>query len=255
MPDRNATLPPCHGIIPARWGSTRFPGKPLADIRGKPMLWHVFTRAARCPEMDSVTIATDDFRIAEAAEKHHIPAIMTGSHHQSGTDRVKEAADLLKIPDDAIVVNIQGDEPLLEPAMLSGLIRPFQNRQTMVTTLAHQPEDAATAASDPDRVKVVLAADGRALYFSRAAVPYPRDRKTGPFYHVHIGLYAFRKRVLDRFTALSPGRLEQIERLEQLRLLENNIAIHVSITGFKSISVDRPEDLEAVSAILDRLGK
>lgn len=240
--------PPCYGIIPARWGSTRFPGKPLADIQGKPMFWHVFTRASGCERLESVTLATDDRRIADAARKYNIPFIMTRNDHESGTDRVKEAADILQIPEDSVVVNIQGDEPLLDPAMLLELINPFKNPETMVTTLAHVLD--GHEADNPDRVKAVFADDGRALYFSRAAIPFGRNVDTPPLYYGHIGLYAFRKQALDRFVALPPGRLEQLEKLEQLRLLENNIPIHVAITELRSISVDRPEDLEAVLALL-----
>jgi len=241
-----SSLPPCYGIIPARYGSTRFPGKPLADIAGKPMFWHVFSRALQCPELASVIIATDDDRIADAARIHGIPVVMTRSDHPSGTDRVREAAERLNIPDDAVIVNIQGDEPLLDPAMLTTLIAPFRDAETRVTTLAH-PLDPE-AAKNPDRVKVVFGNDDRALYFSRAPIPYPRE-ENGKYYG-HIGLYAFRKAALDRFVALPPGRLEQVEKLEQLRLLENGIPIHVAITELNSISVDRPEDIDKV---LERL--
>lgn len=241
------SMPPCYGIIPARWGSTRFPGKPLADIGGKPMFWHVFTRASQCESLKSVTIATDDPRIADAAEKYNVPVIMTGAAHESGTDRVKEAADSLEIPEDSVVVNIQGDEPLLDPLMLSQLLAPFSNPEIMVTTLSHKIN--ALDADNADRVKVVFAVDGRALYFSRAPVPYCRNGESRRHYYGHIGLYAFRKHALDRFVSLPPGRLEQLEKLEQLRLLENNIPIHVAITESGSISVDRPEDLDAVLKI------
>ncbi len=249
MPHNHASFPPCHGIIPARWGSTRFPGKPLADIQGKPMFWHVFNRALQCEKLESVTIATDDRRIADAAEAFNIPVVMTRSDHESGTDRVKEAADILQVPDNSVVVNIQGDEPLLDPVMLLELTGPFTNPGVMVTTLVHKLDE--TGADNPDRVKVVFAADGRALYFSRAAVPYFRSGEAGRSYHGHIGLYAFRKSVLDRFVALPPGRLEQFEKLEQLRLLENSFPIHVVCTESKSVSVDRPEDLDEVLKLLE----
>ncbi len=241
-------LPSCYGVIPARYESTRFPGKPLAKIRGRPMFWHVYTRAMQCPEFRQVVIATDDPRIAEAAESLDIPVLMTRSDHESGTDRVQEAAGYLNMDDRSVIVNIQGDEPLLEPAMLSAMIGPFQHPETEVTTLAH-PMDPDTA-QNPDRVKVAFAPDGHALYFSRAAIPYPRDGGDAA-YHCHIGIYAFRKSALDRFVALGPGRLEQIEKLEQLRLLEAGIPIHVVLTENKSISVDRPEDLARVLAIID----
>lgn len=244
-------LPPCYGIIPARYASTRFPGKPLADIAGKPMIWHVFSRAAKCPGLVGVTIATDDDRIAEAARSLNIPVVMTRNDHPSGTDRVKEAADILNLPDDAVVVNIQGDEPLLDPAMLTTLIAPFSDTETAVTTLAH-PLDPA-AANNPDRVKVVFGNDYQALYFSRAPIPHPREGK-GEYYG-HIGLYALRKSALDRFVCLPPGRLEEIEKLEQLRMLENGIPIRVAITNLHSVSVDRPEDIEKVLALIGGLKK
>lgn len=240
----------CHGIIPARYGSTRFPGKPLADIHGKPMFWHVFNRASKCRQLESVTIATDDSRIMNAAEKLQVPVVMTASHHQSGTDRVKEAADNLQLTEDSIIVNIQGDEPLLDPAMLSELILPFMNSGIMVSTLAHPLDE--TDSGNPDRVKVVFANDGRALYFSRAPIPYYGSGKNDRQYYGHIGLYAFRKQSLDRFVSLPPGHLEQVERLEQLRLLENNIPIHVAITRLKSMSVDRPEDLKEVIELINK---
>ncbi|MGM0451675.1 MAG: 3-deoxy-manno-octulosonate cytidylyltransferase [Thermodesulfobacteriota bacterium] len=238
-----ATLPPCYGIIPARYGSSRFPGKPLADIAGKPMFLHVYERAATCPELSGVAIATDDERIADAAASHEVPVIMTRHDHHSGTDRVREAAVALQIADDAVVVNIQGDEPLLDPVMLSELVRPFAAPSVAVTTLAHRLDPAA--AQNPDRVKVVLAADGRALYFSRALIPHARDPQHA-FYLGHIGLYAFRRAALDRFVNLPQGRLEQMEKLEQLRMLENGIAIYVAITDRRSLAVDRPEDIDAV---------
>lgn len=244
----SAPLPPCYGIIPARYHSSRFPGKPLADIAGKPMFLRVYERAKSCPELSDVAIATDDERIAEAARTHSVPVFMTRADHHSGTDRVREAADRFDLPDDAVVVNIQGDEPLLDPAMLSELIRPFADPDVQVTTLAYRLDPEA--AVNPDRVKVVLAADGRALYFSRAPIPHPRNEQRGD-YLGHIGLYAFRKSALDRFIALPPGRLEQTEKLEQLRLLENGIPIHVAITGRPSVAVDRPEDIADVLHLLN----
>jgi 3-deoxy-manno-octulosonate cytidylyltransferase (CMP-KDO synthetase) len=242
-------IPPCHGIIPARYDSTRFPGKPLADINGKPMFWHVYNRAVRCDRLAGVTIATDDARIADAAHRLQVPVVMTGRHHQSGTDRVKEAADILQIPENAVVVNIQGDEPLLEPEMLAQLVAPFENPEIQVSTLAH-PLDPIES-DNPDRVKVVLGHGGRALYFSRSPIPYYGQSTDSRLYYGHIGLYAFRKKTLDHFVSLPAGRLEQIEKLEQLRLLENDIPIFVAMTSFKSISVDRPEDLNKVIGLLN----
>ena len=240
-------LPECYGIIPSRYGSRRFEGKPLAMILGKPMFWHVYTRASRCPEIARVVLATDDDRIASAAKEHGVPFAMTRSDHVSGTDRVLEAAESIGVPDNAVVVNIQGDEPALEPDMLSDLLAPFSSTDTMVTTLARKIDE--TEARNYDRVKVVFGFDGNALYFSRTPIPYHRDEKDGAYF-VHIGLYAFRMSVLRSFVQLGPSRLEGIEKLEQLRLLENGIPIRVVETSHESIGVDRPEDIEIVSRIL-----
>ncbi len=240
-------LPKCYGIIPARYGSTRFPGKPLAKILGKPMFWHVFERARRCPELSRIVLATDDERIVSAAKELEVPVLMTRDDHPSGTDRVLEAAVLLRAPKDAVVVNIQGDEPALDPAMLTDLVSPFTDPEVRVTTLARKID--LKEAKNPDRVKVVFAKDGRALYFSRSPIPHPRDGHRGEFYG-HIGLYAFRMSILEQFVVLNPSRLETIEKLEQLRLLENGIPIHIVVTDHRSIGVDRPDDIKTVSKIL-----
>lgn len=240
-------LPPTFGIIPARYGSTRFPGKPLADILGKPMFWHVWDRARRCPLLKSVVVATDDDRVMWAAEELGVPCVMTRFDHESGTDRAMEAVRSLRISPSALVVNIQGDEPLLEPDILTRLLTPFSEPEVMATT----PVVRITAdeARNPDLVKAVFAADGRALYFSRSLVPYPRDGEEVSFFG-HIGIYAFRMKTLETFVSLPGGRLEQAEKLEQLRLLENGIPIHVVETDFRSVGVDRPEDIREVVAIL-----
>ena len=242
-------LPQCFGVLPARYGSTRFPGKPLADILGKPMFWHVYTRAKQCPVLKQVVLATDDKRIFTAAQDLNVPVVMTKDDHPSGTDRILEAAQILNIPDDAIVANIQGDEPMLEPAMLTELVQPFISTEVRVSTLARRidPEEA----DNPDLVKVVFSKNGRALYFSRSKIPYPRDGEKGEHYG-HIGLYAFRMDVLKKFVSLGASGLEKTEKLEQLRLLENGIPVHVGITCNKSIGVDRPEDIEQVIRILKK---
>ena len=242
-----STLPTCYGIIPARYGSSRFPGKPLADLNGKPMFWHVYTRAASCPAMAKVALATDDERICQAAEDLGVPVIMTRSDHQSGTDRVLEAAEAMGVEPESVVVNIQGDEPCLNPDMLSQLAAPFADPAVRVTTLAARM--GAAEAADPDRVKVVLAHSGDALYFSRAPIPLQRDG--GEAGHLlHIGLYAFRMEALRAFSALPLGVLEQREKLEQLRLLEAGIPIRVTVTEHACHGVDRPEDLEQARKIL-----
>jgi 3-deoxy-manno-octulosonate cytidylyltransferase (CMP-KDO synthetase) len=240
-------LPKCFGIIPARYASKRFPGKPLADILGKPMIWHVYERARRCSRLSSVFLATDDDRIRVVAQKWDIPVVMTRTTHPSGTDRVMEAAAKLNLPADSIVVNIQGDEPALEPDMLTQLVCPFGAAHVQVTTLARKIN--AVDVEDPDLVKVVFAVDGRALYFSRSPIPHQSGGQKSQCYG-HIGIYALRLRVLKKYVALNQTRLEISERLEQLRLLENNIAIHVVVTDHHTCGVDRPEDIETVSKII-----
>lgn len=235
-----------YAIIPARYESSRFPGKPLALIHGRPMFWHVMQRASRCPLVGTVALATDDERILQAAEELGMQALMTSRDHASGTDRVLEAARLLGASPDSVVVNVQGDEPALNPEMLTELIRPFADPAVQVTTLGHVID--AEAAQSPDRVKIVRASGGRALYFSRAPVPFGRDNP--PEYLGHIGLYGLRMRILEKFSALGESPLERLEKLEQLRLLEAGIPIHVALTRHASHGVDRPEDLQTVSALM-----
>jgi 3-deoxy-manno-octulosonate cytidylyltransferase (CMP-KDO synthetase) len=240
-------LPPTFGIIPARYGSTRFPGKPLADILGKPMFYHVWERASRCALLKSVVVATDDDRVMWAADELGVPCVMTRFDHESGTDRVMEAARSLRVSPNALVVNIQGDEPLLEPMVLTRLIERFESPEVMVATPV--VEIAEEEARNPDLVKVVFSTNGRALYFSRALIPFPREGEAESVYG-HIGIYAFRMKTLETFVSLPPGRLERTEKLEQLRLLENGIPIHVVKTDFRSRGVDRPEDIRKVARIL-----
>ena len=235
-------IPYCVGIIPARYDSKRFPGKPLADINGKPMFWHVYDRSRRCPDLKQIFLATDDRRIMEAAEVHKVPALLTRSDHPSGSDRAMEAAEQLSLEAETVVVNIQGDEPLLDPAMLSDLVKPFKDQQIQVTTLAHPL--AAEDAQDPDRVKVVCSISGRALYFSRYGIPYTGG--TPQKIWGHIGLYAFRLSCLRQFVNWKPSPLERAEKLEQLRLLENDVPIQVVFTDRYSRSVDSQKDLAVI---------
>lgn len=250
--ERAKDLPPCYAIIPARYESSRFPGKPLADILGVPMCVRVHRRAAMCARFTKVVIATDDARIMDAAAKWNAPAVMTAASHQSGTDRVLEAARILGAPDDAVVVNVQGDEPALDPAMLDELLAPFAGPEGALVQAATLATPMTRAEAEcPDRVKVVLDARGRALYFSRACIPFRRDDgadAAGPL--LHLGLYAFRMATLVRFAALPQGLLERTEKLEQLRLLENGIPIAVAVTRRKCHGVDRPEDIAHIEKIL-----
>lgn len=243
----------CYGIIPARYASTRLPGKPLVDIAGRPMFWHVYRRAVEsgvftrpAGQEPSLWLATDDERILAAATACDVPCLMTRPEHQSGTDRVFEAAGQLDVPPDAVVVNIQGDEPLLEPALLRQLVEPFADPAVRVSTLA-APVDAVQA-SLPGQVKVVLAANDDALYFSRSLIPFHRDQDethTARWWG-HIGLYAFRMDALRFFVETGPSSLELTEKLEQLRFLEHGIPIRVVRTEHHCHGVDTPEDLARV---------
>lgn len=242
--------PRCHGIIPARFASSRFPGKPLADILGRPMFWHVYQRAKACPELHDVILATDDQQIREAAQSLGVPVTMTRDDHPSGTDRVLEAAERLGLDENDVVVNIQGDEPALHRELLTLLLLPFDDPSMEVTTLARSL--TAEEALSPDVVKVVTDARDLALYFSRSLIPYPRDGRED--FLGHIGLYAFRMRTLRSFVTLGPGKLEQIEKLEQLRFLEAGIPIRVLRTEYCTHGVDRPEDIPRVCALLRKQG-
>jgi len=233
-----------YGIIPARYDSKRFPGKPLADIKGKPMFWHVYNRAIQCSGFTNVVLATDDERILQKAKSLKVPVVMTRKDHPSGTDRVLEAADFLNIPKDAVVINIQGDEPVLCPEMLAELMEPFKKKPDLkIATLATRID--TKDANRPDQVKVVFAKDGKALYFSRSPIPYHQNQEKSVYYG-HIGLYAFKMEALREFTSLGPGKLETTEKLEQLRLLEQGIPIFVKVTDHKSFGVDSPDDLKRV---------
>ncbi|MBL0716376.1 MAG: 3-deoxy-manno-octulosonate cytidylyltransferase [Desulfosarcina sp.] len=239
----------CWGVIPARYQATRFPGKPLTPILGKPMFLRVFEQACRCPDLDHVLLATDSQRIAAEARKHGVPCEMTRADHPSGTDRVLEAAEKARIPESAVVINIQGDEPALHPEMLTEVIGPFADPNVQVTTLIREEKRAAV--NDPNRVKVVIDKAGNALYFSRAGIPLD-FAGTAPTYYRHIGLYAYRLPVLRRFVACGPGALERTEKLEQLRLLENGIPIRTVQSRHRSQGVDQPSDVAAVEQLIQQ---
>jgi 3-deoxy-manno-octulosonate cytidylyltransferase (CMP-KDO synthetase) len=236
-------LPPCYGIIPARYQSSRFPGKPLADILGKPMFYRVYERAASCGLLKKVCLATDDDRIYQAAIDLDVPVVMTDPDHPSGSDRIMEAATILGLEDESVIVNIQGDEPDLDKDIIDRLVQPFSSPEIDVTTPARIID--ANEADNPDRVKIVRSSKGFALYFSRAKIPFPRDRREqDAHYLLHIGLYAYKLGALKTFTSLPPSPLEKLEKLEQLRLLEAGISIYVVMTDYKGFGVDRPEDLQ-----------
>ncbi len=241
------TLPCCYGIIPCRYGSTRFKGKPLADIMGRPMFWHVYDRASQCKDLTRVVLATDDDRIFSEAEELGVPVEMTRNDHPSGSDRVLEAAKKIGVHANDIVINIQGDEPALDHKVLTKLITPFADKKVQVTTPVRKMEPEEK--DNHDRVKVVFNKDHKALYFSRSLIPFSRDKKPIDIFF-HIGIYAFRMKTLKKFVEMGPGYIERIERLEQLRLLENSIPIHVVETEYKSVGVDREKDISEVEKII-----
>jgi len=237
------------GVIPARLGSTRLPRKVLRDIAGRPMVEWVWRAAVASHCMDSVVVATDSAEVADACAARSIPVAMTSPECASGSDRVYEVSRQI---DAEIYVNIQGDEPLLTPLHFAPLLalfsRPGAYPEVQVGTISVPcPTDDI---ANPNAVKVVTAADGRALYFSRSTIPYDRDRVSYAGYRKHLGVYAYRKPALEQFAALAPSPLEQIERLEQLRLLENGISIYVGQAVGDTIGVDVEEDLLRVEAIL-----
>ena len=228
-------------VIPARYASTRFPGKALADIAGRPMIEHVYARAAACLNVDAVMVATDDARIADAVRKFGGAVRMTSPDHLTGTDRLAEvAADL----DCDLVVNVQGDEPLIEPGTIDAAIEPFRDDASLLMSTVCTRLLTDDALADPNVVKVVTDLRGFALYFSRSPVPYARGSRT-PSYK-HLGLYVFRREFLLQVAALAPTALERSESLEQLRVLEHGFEIRVVETRHDSIGVDTPEDLERV---------
>lgn len=236
-------------VIPARLASTRLPGKVLRPIAGIPMLGWVYRAALACPLLEQILIATDAREVADYADSQGWPSVMTSPNLASGTDRVHAAAATV---DADIYVNIQGDEPLLRPEHIEALLRPFSRTAAEVTTLSTpcSPEQL----HNPNAVKVVTAGDGRALYFSRCSIPYHREGdSTGVPLQKHLGIYAYRKAALQRFTELPPAPLERTERLEQLRLLENGIPIYVEQTPFDTIGVDTEEDLAAAEKLLAAL--
>ncbi|MBS1821937.1 MAG: 3-deoxy-manno-octulosonate cytidylyltransferase [Acidobacteria bacterium] len=232
------------GVIPARLASTRLPRKVLRSIAGRPMLAWVYEAARACPQLEQVVIATDSNEIVDLCHANNWPVQLTSPELTSGSDRVHAVAQLI---DADIYVNIQGDEPLLKPEHLTALLRPFTNPAVEVSTL--KVPCTPVNIHNPNAVKVVTAADGRALYFSRATIPYNRDG--GPAqYWKHIGLYGYRKSALERFPTLPNRTLEHTERLEQLRFLENGITLYVEATEFDTIGVDTEEDLKLVESIL-----
>ncbi len=230
------------GIIPARYASTRFPGKPLADIDGKPLIQVVYEHVPDAG-LSLQIVATDDARIVEAVSHFGGKALLTRADHSSGTDRCGEAAQKLSLHDDDIIINIQGDEPLISSTEINLLKRAFDNPNVQIATLVkpfHDPHEA----QNPNKVKAVLALNGQALYFSRYPIPYLRDNHMpGPTYYQHLGIYAYSFGTLKAITQLPPSALEESEKLEQLRWLENGYKMFAVPCSYHGIGIDTPEDL------------
>lgn len=239
-------------IIPARYHSNRFEGKPLASILGKPMIQHVVERARQVELLSRVVVATDDLRISDAVRAFGGEVVLTRSDHATGTDRLAEAAELLGIAEQDIIVNIQGDQPLFPPEVIGQVAGPLLEDPALpMATLIYRivrPEEI----DDPNHVKTVFDQHGNALYFSRAPIPFQRnpEEEEKPTYYKHLGFYAYRKGFLLTFVALPEGEWERFEKLEQLRALEYGYRIKVVLTGHDSIEVDTPKDIERVEEFM-----
>ncbi|HNZ20131.1 MAG TPA: 3-deoxy-manno-octulosonate cytidylyltransferase [Candidatus Hydrogenedentes bacterium] len=245
-------VPVVVGVIPARYASTRFEGKVIAPLAGKPLVVHVYERALEAARISSVIIATEDDRVRDAVLPFGARVVMTRPDHPSGTDRVAEAvAD----SNADIVVNIQGDEPLIDPRLIDAAIQPLVDEPAVAMATARRRLQDQRSVEDPNVVKVVCDARGRALYFSRWPIPYVRGQSPNAAfgcYWQHIGLYVYRREFLLEFARMAPTPLEQLEKLEQLRALENGYPIAVVDTEYASVGVDTPEDLKRVEMLLQQ---
>lgn len=235
-------------VIPARYASTRLPGKPLAVIAGKPMIQHVYERASKALRPEMVLVATDSRLVYDAVVAFGGQAMLTSPDHPTGTDRLAEVAQ--SYPDADIIINVQGDEPLIDPNIIDDLAGAFDNDPglNMATLMTLMDEDEY---HNPSAVKVLTDLNGYALYFSRSLIPYPRVKHDQYNVYKHIGIYAYRRNFLLKYAKLPPTPHERAESLEQLRALEHGYRIKVLKTGFKSIGVDTPEDLERVNKLLE----
>ncbi len=231
------------GVIPARFASARFEGKVLAKIYDKPLIQYVYEAASGAKLLDELIIATDDERVVEAVEKFGGKAALTAKEHKSGSDRIREVVGPIDVK---VVVNIQGDEPLIHPAMIDDLVRTLLEQPEIDTATIIKKIETESEIADSDVVKVVFDKNGFALYFSRAPIPYKSGHGRVTNYYKHIGLYAYTKDFLLAFTNLDRSTLEEAEKLEQLRVLENGYRIKVIETNRETIGVDTPEDLEKV---------
>lgn len=230
-------------IIPARYGSTRLPGKPLLNRTGKPLIQHVVEAAAKLQAgIDAIVVATDDNRIADAVTAFGGQAVMTSADCRTGTDRLAEAAAKLHLADDDIVVNVQGDEPEMPPENIAALLEVLKRTEAPMATLATPLP--SSQASNPNKVKVVIDRNGRALYFSRSVIPFDRDAAGRTSYLLHLGIYAYRAGFLRQFAAMPATPAEESEKLEQLRALENGFAIAAAVVQHAGAGIDTPEDYE-----------
>ena len=252
-------------IIPARYTSTRLPGKPLVEIARRPMVIHVYERAQAAQSVSRVIVATDDTRVLEAVQSYGGEAVMTSPEHRSGTDRLAEVAASLSAE---IIVNVQGDEPLIEPSTIDAAVAPLIEDPRILMSTTREPIESVEDAFNPNVVKVVTDSEGFALYFSRSPIPYPRTAGIGDIdwrkslpeelqqaalkqYFKHTGMYAYRRQFLLKYASLPSTPLEKLEALEQLRALEHGFRIKVVTVPHRSIGVDTPEDLERVRRIIE----
>lgn len=238
-------------IIPARWGSTRFPGKPLALLAGRPLVRHVWEKCLRAKNVSRVIVATDDMRIAEAAFDFGAEVALTSPRHPTGSDRLAEVAK--KLAGVSIILNVQGDEPMISPRLIDRLVADMRKNPRAEMVTAATPFADAAAVANPNNVKVVTDRAGNALYFSRSPIPFVRDANPkipNPKFLHHLGIYGYRRAFLLRFVKWRPTLLEQAEKLEQLRALEMGARIRVVLTKDRSIGVDMPEDLAAAETLL-----
>ena len=241
-------------IIPSRYQSTRFEGKALALISGKPMVQWVYERSVQAERVDDVAVATDDQRIVDVVETFGGKAIMTSDDNRSGTDRVAEAAAIMGLIPDDIIINVQGDQPLLDPRSLDQVVSPFFNESDIEMSTLGFPIVNEREITDPKDIKVVFDQNGFALYFSRSTIPFCRDPGVEFDTYKHLGIYAYTRRFLEIYRSLPIGKLEEIEKLEQLRAIEYGHPIRVVVTPYDSPEVDLPVDIERIERKIKQMG-
>lgn len=237
-------------IIPARYGSTRFPGKPLAIISGKPMIEWVYENALKCDKVDEVYVATDDSRIYDCVESFNGKALMTSDKHTCGTDRLAECAEILKLDDEDIILNIQGDEPTFRKEMIEDLVSIFEDEDVYFGTLKVLI-DKKEELDNPNVVKVIDDINHDAIYFSRFTIPYERDENRKTNHYKHIGAYGYKKWFLMKYSKMDKSELELSESLEQLRAIENGYKIKVKETKYHTVGVDTPEQVKEVEELME----